>query len=346
MKILLTGAAGFLGRAVLERMMAKGMNGIRVLVRNEEGARKIKAIAGPALASQVEVFPGDYSVPGDAERALAGVDRLVHVAAVLKGTSSNIFGNNVVGSRILLDVVLRSGTCQDILLVSSLGVYGLSGLPKNAKVEESCPIDPQPERRDLYTYSKIWQEGLFRSAQHAGGKRNFNLSIVRPGPIYGPGGTILPARIGLNAPGCFLNFGNRNLLPLTYVDNCAEAIAFLANRPMEGTNIFNVVDPDMPTSKGYLKMYRKYHPGFRFLSLPYPLIIQLVKFSERYSQNSEGQIPPILTAYKVENMWKRVHYDNSKLLREGWKPVISTEEGLARTFQALQNERNMEVQKK
>jgi nucleoside-diphosphate-sugar epimerase len=343
MKMLLTGAAGFLGRAVLERMLAKGLKGIRVLVRNEEGARKIEVIAGPANAERVEVFAGDYSAPGIADRVLTGVDRLVHVAASLKGTSTSIFGNNVVGSRVLLDAVLRSGTCRDILLVSSLGVYGLSGLPKNANVEELCPVDPQPERRDLYTYSKIWQEELFRSAQHAGGKRNFNLCIVRPGPIYGPGGTVLPARIGLNAPGCFLNFGNRNVLPLTYVDNCAEAIAFLANRPIEGTETFNVIDPDMPTAKGYLKMYRKYQPGFRFLSVPYPMVIQFARSIERYSKRSEGQIPPILTPYKAENMWKRVYYDNSRLLHEGWKPVVSTEEGLARTFRFCKVKSNTEV---
>ena len=335
MKTLLTGAAGFLGRVVLEKILGKGTCEIRVLVRSEEGVNKVKEIIGPLNKDRVEIFIGDFSSPKYAAYALAGVERLIHVAAALKGTSSCIFGNNAVGSRVILETILRLGVCKDILLVSSLGVYGLNSLNKNDKVDEKSPIDPQPERRDIYTYSKIWQEKIFQNYQYKNHEKNFNLCIVRPGPIYGPGGNVLPARLGLNVPFLFLNFGNNNLVPLTYVDNCAEAISLLVEKVIMGTEIFNVIDPDVPTATQYLRKYRQHVENFRYVTIPYPIQILLSRANERYSERSLGQIPSVLSVYKTENMWKRILYDNSKLLREGWKPTVSTKDGLDITFKSL-----------
>jgi nucleoside-diphosphate-sugar epimerase len=266
---------------------------------------------------------------------LEGVDKLVHVAAVGRGTSSSLMYNNVIGSRILLEKLVEIGKCKDILLVSSIAVYGLHGLKVGSIVDEGTLLEPNPELRDLYTYSKILQENTFRRYMVIDGKKMFNLCIVRPGPIYGHGGTVLPARIGMMVPFLFLNFGGGNRIPITYVENCAEAIAFLSGRRIDGMGVYNVVDPDLPTATQYLRKYTKYVKGFRYISLPFTLVKIFSRAFENYSVRSEGQIPPIITRYKAENQWKRVRYDNSKILREGWRPVFSTEEGLDRTFKSL-----------
>ena len=109
----------------------------------------------------------------------------------------------------------RSGR---FVLVSSFGVYGVADLPRGHLLDESTPLEPHPERRDLYSQAKLRQEKLFREYEP---KLGLDLVVVRPGVIYGPGGNAMSSRVGLDVFGVFLDMGRKNILPLTYVENCA-----------------------------------------------------------------------------------------------------------------------------
>ena len=71
------------------------------------------------------------------------------------------------GLRFLKAYVLRRGFLDGkrgflIALVSSFGVFGVAGLPRGATVDEGSPLEPFPERRDVYSHAKLRQEQLFR----------------------------------------------------------------------------------------------------------------------------------------------------------------------------------------
>jgi nucleoside-diphosphate-sugar epimerase len=129
--------------------------------------------------------------------------------------------------------------------------------------------------------------------------------------------------------------GGSNRIPLTYVDNCADAIALSAIRPIEGSEAFNVVDDDLPSSRQFLRRYKKQVKRFRSLYLPKAASYAFCYVWERYSDWSHGQLPNAFNRNRWNSLWRKTEYSNAKLKqRLGWNPVVSTEEGLSRYFAA------------
>jgi nucleoside-diphosphate-sugar epimerase len=186
----------------------------------------------------------------------------------------------------------------------------------------------------VYSHSKLRQEQLFWEYRE---KYGFELVVLRPGVIYGPGGGHFSNRVGLSLFGRFLHLGGDNLLPLTYVDNCAEAIVAAAIAGGDG-EVYNVVDDDLVTSKQYLAAYKKQVKKVKSVPVPYFALMWGSKMVERYSTRSKGQLPAIFTPYKTRAMWGGNQFSNAKLKSIGWKPLISTGEGMNRAFAAFRAE--------
>ncbi len=116
-------------------------------------------------------------------------------------------------------------------------------------------LEQHPEQRDVDSHSKLRQEQLFWEYHQ---KYGFDLVVLRPGVIYGPGGGHFSNRVGLQPLRAVPpHLGGKNLLPLTYVDNCAEAIVVAALSEGSSGQVYNVVDDDLPTSGQYLSLYKK-----------------------------------------------------------------------------------------
>ncbi|HVY45025.1 MAG TPA: NAD(P)-dependent oxidoreductase, partial [Minicystis sp.] len=222
-----------------------------------------------------------------------------------------------------------------VVLVSSFGVYGVADLPRGAVVDEDTPLEPHPARRDVYSQAKLRQEKLFRDYER---RHGLSLVVLRPGVIYGPRGPALSSRVGLNLAGLFLSLGGGNTLPLSYVDNCAEAIALAAEKPEAQGRVFNVHDDDLPTCAAYLAAYEREVKQLRKLRIPYPAMVALSAAVERYHAWSKGQLPAVFTRYKTATSWKGNRFDNARLKSIGWRQIVSTEEGMRRTFAALRAE--------
>ena len=253
MTVLVTGATGFVGGALVERLLAQGTRDVRVVAR--AGARRDRLDAAVSRYPQARVQRVDANLiaPADAARAVEGVDVIYHLAASMRGAPADMFLNTVVASQHLLDGLSPNRKVR-IVLVSSFSVYGVAELPRGALVDESTPLEAHPRRRDLYAHVKLRQERLFR--EHAA-RHPFELVVLRPGVIYGPGGSPFSSRVGLNMFGLFLTLGGRNILPLTYVDNCADAIVAAGRAPAAAGEIYNVVDDDLPTCDAYLQAYKE-----------------------------------------------------------------------------------------
>lgn len=329
MTALVTGSNGFVGARVVERLLARGAD-VRAFVRPGSDLSRLEALRDPKRP--FEIFRGSLASPDQAAEALAGVRVVYHLAAALRGTAADMCLGTVVTSKNLLAAVARMKEPPRIVLVSSFSVYGVAKLPRGALVDESTPVEDDPRARDLYAQTKLRQEQLFWDAARA---HDLELVVLRPGVIYGPTSGAFSARVGLMMPGVFLHLGRDNLLPLTYVDNCAEAIVLAGERAEAVGQIYNVVDDDLPTARGYLARYKREVGPLRSLSVPYPLLVIGSHLVERYHHHSQGQLPAIFTPYKTASNWKGNQFDNAKLKGLGWRPLVSTDEGIERTFEHL-----------
>jgi nucleoside-diphosphate-sugar epimerase len=198
--------------------------------------------------------------------------------------------------------------------------------------DERAPLDPHPERRDPYSFAKHRQEQLAWRYYH---ERGLPLVVLRPGVIFGPEQTILGNRIGLRLPGLFLHLGLGNVIPLTFVDNCADAVVQAVSAPDVVGEAFCIVDDDLPTSRQLLRRYRREVTPLRFFPVPFPVLSLMARLNAWYSDRTQGHLPAVLTPYKVDAMWKGHRYSNEKAkLRLGWSPRVPMHEALARTLAA------------
>ena len=325
MKVLVTGSNGFLGASLVRRLLAHGFDRPRCLLRPGSDRHRLDAIERDH-PGRIEVKIGSLSSVAACEELMDGVDLVFHVAAALGGSAADMFLGSVVASK---NLIAALPSHVKVVLVSSFGVYGVAGIPRGATVDESTPLEPHPERRDVYSHTKLRQERLFTDHADETGRA---LTVLRPGVIYGPGGGVMSGRVGLQLPGVFLYLGGDNHLPPSYVDNCAEALVVAAESDRSWGEVYNVHDDDLLTARDYLARYQREVKPLRSVPVPYPLLMLGSHLVARYHDYSQGQLPAIFTPYKTRAMWKPQRFSNDKLHDLGWSPIVSTEEGLRRTF--------------
>lgn len=339
MKVLVTGAGGFLGVNVVERLLAHGYFDVRCFLRDRGKAERLLALTESYPGAQLELCYGNLRSKSDCARAVEEVSLVVHLAAGLKGAPAELFADSVIVSRNLLEALeARGGVSVQqtrVVLVSSFGVYGVVPLGRGARVDETTPLEDHPELRDPYSHSKLRQEQLFWEYQR---KDGFELVVLRPGVIYGPGGGAFSSRVGMQIGPVFFHLGGSNLLPLSYVVNCAEAIVLAAIHPDSAGQVYNVHDDDLPTSSRYLREYKRRVKRIRSIRLPYFATRILTRLLEGYHRRSQGQLPGVLTLYKVAAAWGGNRFSNAKLHALGWRQLVATPDGMAQTFEYLRRE--------
>lgn len=328
----MTGASGFVGSAVVRRLVERGATSVRCMTRETSNLARLRAIAAEFPNAPLSFVEADLTARGSANDAVRGVDVVVHAAAAMGGAPADMFLHTVVGSKYLLEAIGASPRSPRVVLVSSMSVYGTASLGRSAIIDEASPVEANPERRDVYAQTKILQERLFFAQQRAAG---LPLVVLRPGVIYGPGGAALSTRVGLNVFGLFLSLGGANALPLTHVSNCADAVVLAVENPSAVGQVFNVCDDELPTCRQYLASYKKGVRPLRSVSIPYPMLQKLSRMVAWYHETSRGQLPAVLTPYKVAALWGGNRFTNGKLKALGWRPAIPVSEGLFGAFEAL-----------
>jgi nucleoside-diphosphate-sugar epimerase len=332
--ILVTGAAGFIGRAVVRNLVARGFHDIRCLVRSAASAERMDAISGSTDGHSVRTIHGNLLSRQDCVRAIDGARVIFHLAAG-RGEKSypDAFLNSVVTTRNLLGACLQSHGLRRFVNVSSFAVYDSDYRGSGGILDESCPIEPHPEARgDAYCFAKTRQDQLVAEYRD---KYQLPCVTLRPGWVYGPGNLSLPGRVGIGTFGLFLHLGGSNTIPLSYVENCAEAIVLAGLTSGIDGEEFNVVDDDPPTSRQLLRLYKKHVKHFPSLYVPGPVSYGLCALWERYSSWSKGQLPPVFNRKRWNALWRKRHYTNLKLKTKlGWEATVPTHAGLLSYFQA------------
>ena len=170
MKVLVTGAGGFLGRVVVAEAVAAG--------------HEVKAMHRPASLPQagavpagVTVVPGDLRQPGIWRDALGDVDAVIHCAAAASGDIATQLAGTVLATENLL-AALRTGP-KRFVHVSSFSVYDFGAPRWPAVLDESTPLERRPLRRDPYTQTKLQQEQMVREFCAIARRRSWRRSRSR-----------------------------------------------------------------------------------------------------------------------------------------------------------------------
>lgn len=330
--VLITGSNGFIGSKVVETLLERGFSNLRCFVRSSGKIQNLEKILAAYPNAHVEIVKGNLLDREDCERAVKDASVIYHLAAGIDKSFAGSFMNSVLTTRNLLDAVVRERSLKRFVNVSSLTVYSNQNLKRGALLDESCEIENPPYRRgDAYAYGKIKQDELVTmyARQHSLG-----CVIVRPGAVYGPGKKSITGRVGIDTFGIYLHLGGAIRVPLSYIDNCADAIVLAGLTPGIDGEVFNIVDDNLPRSRTFLRLYKKNVRRFFSIRVPYPVAYCLCAFWEKYSGWSQGQIPAVFNRSRCSAEWKGNRYSNKKLKKLlGWSPKVSFEEASHRYFQ-------------
>lgn len=332
MKMLVTGAGGFLGRYVVAAAVNRGHQ-VRAMVRVVSQSVPREWAAHP----RVEVMQGDLRARGSFDTLVDGVDVVIHLAAVKSGDLYDQFSGTVVATENLLDAMGRFGV-ERLVLTSSFSVYEYLARRGWSLLDEESPLARDPAERDEYCQTKIEQERLVRDYV---GRHNCRCTILRPGVIYGRD-NLWTARLGCPlSERLWIRIGSLARLPLTYVENCAAAIVLAGEcDPVSGVRILNVVDDQLPTQRAYMNELRqRMNSRPRVVPLPWTIIRGVARLVWLFNQVAFGgtaKIPGLLVPARLHARCKPMMFTNEKLQRAlGWTPMYPWKEGLAR---ALGNE--------
>lgn len=324
--ILITGANGFIGSKVVQILIEYGFTRLRCFVRSNRNLTDLHKLA-VSSGVHIEVLQGNLLSRDDCLRAVKEVSVIYHLAAGTEKTFPGCFLNSVVTTRNLLDAAMNEPTLKRFVNIGSIAVYSNENLSYGGLLDESCAVDTKwIERYEPYTYGKAKQDEM---VIQYGRERHLPYVIIRPGVVFGPGKAKITDRIGTSTFGVFLHLGLGNRIPLTYIDNCAEAIVLAGLREgIEGQAI-NILDDDLPKSREFLRLYKRNVRRFFSIPVPYFAWYFFCYLWEKYSKWSEAQLPPVFNRRVCAVYWKGNRYSNRKakdLL--GWSPRVKMSEGL------------------
>ncbi len=325
-RVLVTGAAGFLGSRLVAALARQG-RAVRALVR-----RTPAAPAEGARRPNVEIVRGDLRDRDSLQRAVDGVDTVLHAAATQRGPWQEFVEASVRGTASLLELALAAGV-RRFVQVSSIAVYDVHGAAHGVLVGETHPWEPRPQEVGPYCFSKIETEKLALAWREKG----LPVTIVRPGVLFGPGGRPLHPSIGSFLTGRLfvLVDGGKGLLPLVFVDHAVDAILRAAESETAAGQVYNLVDDVAVTRKQYLDRYRA-ATGASFFVVSVPLSFVLSAATLVEPLRKRGILPHASPPYGLAVQYGSVRIDAGKARRElGWRPLVGLDEGMDRTFAAL-----------
>jgi 2-alkyl-3-oxoalkanoate reductase len=314
--IVVTGASGGLGSAVIARMQRDGRR-YRIFVRRQPDENP------PGR----EVVVGDLGDPSAVERAIHGARVVIHIGAAMKGGWTTHRTATVAGTRNVVDASLKFGV-EQLIYISSLSVVNWSGERMGAPIDESSPLERRPDARGAYTRAKLEAEMLVRDAVE---KRGLPAVILRPGQIFGGKLRLVNAAFARKVARYYVVLGDGTLrLPLVYIDDVVDAIAAAMERHITAGEIVQLVDENLPTQNEVLQ--RAFGSRTKIVHVPRPVVFAIGWLSEIVLGFVKRESP--LSRYRLSSALARRTYTSDVAKRVlGWTPRTGVDAGIERTIQ-------------
>ncbi|MCU0536493.1 MAG: NAD(P)-dependent oxidoreductase [Hydrococcus sp. Prado102] len=321
--VLITGASGFLGRYVVAEALRRGYR-VRAIARE----KPLSYNEHPAL----EWVNLDLRQPEGIAEALAEVNAVIHLAAAKTGDYQTQFATTVTATENLLKAAIEANLLH-LIAISTFSVFDYINIPEDATINEDSPIESHPEERDVYAQTKLLQEKAIRNFEQRGARA----TIIRPGIVYGRD-NLWNAYLGAKVGDRFwIRIGNRACLPLTYVENCAEAILAAVNCDRAIGQTLNLIDDDLPLQSTYAqKIRQRMTSPPRAIAIDWTvmrLLAQTLSTSNKLLFKGRVKLPGLFVPARVHARFKPLQFDNRRIKQVlGWTPRYSLDAALDRIY--------------
>ncbi len=310
-KTLLTGATGFIGKHLLNRLLQE-RDRVRILVRHDPGEELMRN-------DRVEVFLGNLGSREDVERAVEGTSEVFHLGATVEGWAEEFQCATNLGTQHIVDAVL----CHQVpklIYMSSLSVIHAAAARAGSKITENWPLEPYPESRGLYSQTKLEAERIVSDAVR---DRTLRAIILRPGEVIGPDRPFLSGAAAIEAGKRLVILGNgRATLPVIWVEDLVDAIMAAADSDRFDGAVLNLVDPEPLTQDDVAKYYLA-ATGKRKSIVHFPLsLLYCAAFGADRLFRLLGRNAPI-TPYRLRSAIGRREFDCTAAAETlGWRPRV------------------------
>lgn len=321
MKALVTGATGFVGSHVVERLKKEGVN-VAAFVRPSSDVTLLKQWGVPLVY-------GDLHDPLSIEKALQGVTHVFHCAAVVSDWAEpqEISRTNIEGTQSLLEAAARAKV-ERFIHVSTLAVLGMHD---HFRTNETAPYEATG---DTYCDTKIEAE---KKVTEAYNRLGLPVVIVRPGFIYGPRDRqFLPRVLKFLKAGKFVYIGDgQKILNLTYIDNLVDAILLAAKKREAVGKIYNITDDGKVTRKMLIEaICDSANLPKPTKAIPIPIAKVICTVCETITRITKSKKPPLLNRARMKFLALNLDFDISKIKSElGYIPKVSLQRGIQDTIQ-------------
>jgi nucleoside-diphosphate-sugar epimerase len=302
MRVLVTGANGFLGRYVVAYLLSQNYQ-VRTFIRSKQSIEHFP------WKNKVEVFEGDLRSQSNLLSAFSNVDALIHLAASKTGDEDAQFDATVVGTERLLEAMQKSKAIR-LILVSSISVYDYQNLGK--ELNEESTIETNLYKRDGYAITKMWQERVTRKISQAAG---WDLTVLRPGMIWGERQEY-PQVLSIPAGMFHFVIAPSKSPNLVHVKRCAQAVVETLKNPETIGQTINIIDNANSNAWEFMGKFLRFShtPGIR-IPVPYFLALPVIKAVNAISLlilREHCKIPSIFIPCRFEARFKPFSANNTR----------------------------------
>lgn len=319
---LVTGATGFLGRRLAERLHRDGWN--------VTGFGRDTRVGAELQASDIRFAAGDLRDSAAVADACASQDVVFHCGALSSpwGAYRDFYDCNVAGTRHVANGCLQHGVSR-LIHVSTPSLY--FDFRDRFDISETDPLPPRPVNYYAAT-KRLAEREIQRACTDEGG--GLQAIVLRPRALYGPGDrTLLPRLIEANASGGIpLMRGGGVIVDMTHVDNVVHALLLAAGAPQSAYGLaYNITDGSpMPLLEALRQLFQQLGEPMRTRKLPHPLAHGAAACMEWAAHwRGGGSREPRFTRYTVGVLAYSQTLDLSRARsRLGYKPVAAFEDGI------------------
>ncbi len=315
MKILVTGATGFVGSNIVAVLLKQGYQ-VKALVRKTSEVERLKQ-------KKVVLVYGDLLVPKTLEAATKNIEVIIHAAGI-EGrfgiTLNQLRQIHVKGTKNLLQAAKRNRV-KRLIHISSIAAMGLN---------QTADEETRPKPKTSYEQAKYEAEKVVKLFCK---REKIKYTIIRPGSVYGPGEMKQKANLfQLIQKQKFFIIGNgKNLMNFVYTENLNQGILLALTKKKAINNTYIIADKKPYQMNEFVKTIVKQLKVKMPSHLPKSIAYMVALILEAIALITQKE--PLLSRGRIRTLTASSVFSIEKARKElVYQPQIDLEKGIAKTI--------------